>query len=104
MAKKHDLSNKKISVCHAPMPLPSPTDIIPVSTITRVGCQISSIKMESFQTNRDLYNFCSISRCSQDCDALADKLEIFLKRSFSEEAKKSSKNCLRKFIRRTSEK
>jgi hypothetical protein len=78
------------------------TVIIPVST--RVGCQISSIKMESFQTNRDLYNFCSISGCSQDCDASADKLEFFLKRSFSEEAKKSLKDCLKIFLRRTSEK
>jgi hypothetical protein len=68
------------------------TVFIPVSTITRVG-----IKMESFQTNRDLYNFCSISGCRQDCDALADKLEFFLKRSFSEEAKKSLKDCLRFF-------
>jgi hypothetical protein len=24
MAKKHDLSDKKISVCHAPLPLPLP--------------------------------------------------------------------------------
>jgi hypothetical protein len=57
--------------------------IIPVPT--RVGC--FTFDMETFKVNRDLYNFCSISGCSKDYSALADKLEVFSNRSFSEKAK-----------------
>jgi hypothetical protein len=48
--------------------------IIPVSTITRFGC--FTFDMQTFKVNRDLYNFCSISGCSKDYSALADKLEV----------------------------
>lgn len=60
--------------------------------------------MESFQVNRDFYNFCSISDSGLDPNVLADKLEIFLKRSFSEEVKKSLKLYLKNFTRRVKEK
>jgi hypothetical protein len=60
--------------------------IIPVSTITRVGC--FTFDMETFKVNRDLCNFCSISGCSKDYSALADKLEVFSNRSLSEETRR----------------
>jgi hypothetical protein len=75
--------------------------IIPVSTITRVGC--FTFDMENFKVNRDLYNFCSIAGCSKDYSALADKLEVFSNRSFSEEAKGALKNTLRLFTKKVNE-
>jgi hypothetical protein len=39
MAKKHDLSNKKFSVCHAPLPLPLPLPVaVAVAVAVREIC------------------------------------------------------------------